>query len=252
MRSLAEAFQDASDLLALDPEELAKIILRVLPAAWDSGCPQTLYGFIDYQLSGQHKSFIGNHNPFEVRQAVVEGWMVLERAGLLVPASSGLNPGRLVLSRRAQQLKDDQDWGRFLLARALPSRLLHPSIRDEVWSMYLRGLYDAPVFQAFKEVEVAVRSACGWPADNDHLGVKLMRKAFAPGKGPLSDDTAEAGEQQGVCDLFAGAIGSYKNPQSHRRVEVASPEEAAELLMLASQLLRIIDARVAARGAPAS
>ena len=97
------------------------------------------------------------------------------------------------------------------------------------------------VFAAFKTVEVAVRQAGNYP--ENELGVKLMRKAFEVGKGPLADTTLEAGEQQAQSDLFAGAIGSAKNPASHRDVEMTKTE-AARLLLLASYLLSIVDSRI--------
>ena len=43
-----------------------------------------------------------------------------------------------------------------------------------------------------------------------------------------------------MANLFAGAIGLYKNPQSHRHVPT-HPENAAEVIVFASHLLRLID-----------
>jgi len=38
-------------------------------------------------------------------------------------------------------------------------------------------------------------------------------------------------------------MGSYKNPQSHRKVDLDSSDEAAEIIMLACHLLRIVTDR---------
>ena len=95
-----------------------------------------------------------------------------------------------------------------------------------------------------KAVEVYVRDAAG--AGNEQIGVRLMRDGFKPEGGVLTDQTAEAGERTARTELFAGAIGSYKNPNSHRDVNMEDPAEAVEIIMMANHLMKIVDARLVA------
>jgi uncharacterized protein (TIGR02391 family) len=125
-------------------------------------------------------------------------------------------------------------------AAILPVSLVHPEILEKSHAAFMRGDHDIAVFSAFKAVEVAVRKAGGY--EEGELGIKLMRKAFEPMKGPLTDKTLENGEQQAQSDLFAGAIGAAKNPASHRDVEM-SKIEAARLIIFASQLISIVEGR---------
>lgn len=50
--------------------------------------------------------------------------------------------------------------------------------------------------------------------------------------GPLADMSAEAGERVGRMELFSGTIGCYKNPHSHRDVDLNDPAEAIEIILL--------------------
>jgi hypothetical protein len=76
-----------------------------------------------------------------------------------------------------------------------------------------------------------------------------MRQAFGSSKtpGPLADMSQVAGEQEAVSHLFAGAIGLFKNPGSHRDVNIDDPLEAAELVLLADRLIRIAERHAGVR-----
>jgi uncharacterized protein (TIGR02391 family) len=72
------------------------------------------------------------------------------------------------------------------------------------------------------------------------IGVALMNQAFGP-RGPLTDATAQKGEQEGTRALFAGAYAVFRNPAGHREVNYDDIGEAAEAVQTASMLMRILD-----------
>ena len=94
---------------------------------------------------------------------------------------------------------------------------------------------------AFRAVEIAVRDAGGFNATD--IGTQLMRKAFDRSSGALTDFSQPEAERDALAHLFTGAIGSYKNPHSHRTVSISDIGEAQEMVVLASHLLRIVESR---------
>lgn len=169
--------------------------------------------------------------------ALAEAWSWLESRWLVAtdpgqPASDARIITRA--GRRALQhgsLKEIQAAERIALD-------LHPRLEGKIRPIFLLGDYETAAFKAMKEVEVRVRELAKLPAGL--IGVKLMREAFKDG-GPLADPGHEPGEKQARADLFAGAIGSFKNPISHRTVAYSDPTEASEVVLLADLLMRILD-----------
>lgn len=235
--TLIDLIPEVDQILAMAPQELARVLLKLCP---DQGI------FIKSSIGCPAQAFIHAVNWYplqrqaDVDTAIAEAWAWME-VNLLVLSAPPPNTSHSMLSRKGRLLKaEPAQFESFRLAAAFPKELLYPLIREKVWLRLSQGDLDEAVFTSFKEVEIAVRNASGLP-DTD-VGVDLMRKAFKPQGGPLTDASQHPGEQEALSALFAGSIGSYKNPHSHRRVMIDF-DEAREMVVLASHLLRIVDSR---------
>ena len=129
---------------------------------------------------------------------------------------------------------------------------LHPRIAGKVRSQFLLGDPETAVLVAMKAVEIRVRELGGFP--DSLIGVRLMQEAFkaenreaARPAGPLANSELDGGEQFGWMQLFCGAIAMFKNPSSHRQVDYDDPTVAAEVILLADLLLRLLDDIAASR-----
>jgi hypothetical protein len=213
MRELTQLVPDWNVLVKLEPEELAGKLLFVLRK----------HRAIDgkYHLGNLMREFwlptAPHHHPYDssndhglIDLAIAEAWAYLEAQGLLIPSPEDGEHGWRVLSRRARRFESESEFARYSVARLLPKEVLHSSIAEKVWMAFMRGEFEIAAFQAMRAVEVAVRGAAGY--GNEKFGVPMMRDAFSPGKGPLADVGADAGEQVARMEIFAGAIGISSRP----------------------------------------
>jgi uncharacterized protein (TIGR02391 family) len=179
-------------------------------------------------------------------QAVSETFDWLVGVGLLAFDYTQSSWGEwFVITDLGREVASRADGAAYFNAQQLLGVRLHDSIDGRVRRQFLLGETEAAVMIAMKEVEIRMRDAGDLPAEL--VGIKLATAAFKPGEGPLHDPDAEGGEQEAAMSLFRGAMGIFRNPVAHRRVDYDDPVEAVEVILFADLLLRMIDRAAAAR-----
>ena len=250
MPSLFSIFPDADKLLALRPEEVAPILLQLaLPQIQSAGfVPDAVTQVTGVDASeGRDYPF---HKKAQVDTLINRSWVLAERVGLIEPAP-GINGrnGWQVFTESGEAVARGQDLARLLVAADFPKELLHPAIREKSWRAIVNSsnagaedeLTDA-VRSAFAVLEEAVRTAGGFTRSDS--GAPLMRDAFNADRGPLRDrDSARPlPEREALGHLFAGAYARFRHTVAHGTPQIGLTN-AQDQLLLASHLLRIVDAQ---------
>jgi uncharacterized protein (TIGR02391 family) len=241
LRELLIKLPTPDSLLSCTPSQLDGILLaaigdRVKRSESDPIAPRNIsLG----ELQGIYPA--GDRVTFAQRQAadaaLTESWRRILNDGFLMEAV-GQAAGVMTLTMKGRQAADATCFEEIKVRQMLRREMLHPDLQGSVYDAFAAGHYDTAVLEAFKLVEDAVRNASGLGANL--VGVRLMRDAFNSQNGPLRDPTLPQGEQDRMPDLFAGAIGVFKNPLSHRKVGNADPAPVSEELMFASRLMRLV------------
>lgn len=212
------------EVLALPVDELALEILRDIAAnrEWNSG---------NWMVQAQH-----GYSKVAI-DALNEAWQWLHSSGLVAESLDKNNSLHAIIVTRSGHRAASAGLAEAKAAQRL-SVDLHPALETRIRRQYLMGEFELSAFAAMKAVEVRVRQMAG--VAESLIGIKLMRHSFGDG-GRLRDLSLDPGEQVARMELFAGAIGVFKNPTSHRDVQYDNPTEAAEVILLADLLMRMLD-----------
>ena len=234
------------EIATLMPEELAPLILSDLAEIPSNSMNRSRLSIGSYCNSFDadiHGPMRSNQARIQTRESLSEAWSLLINLGFLAPDTGQNGYGWFFVTRRGREAAQSREaFERGRKAAQFPPTMLHEELRGAAYDALVRGNFQQAVAEAFRVIEVKVRSASGLQG----VGATLMRLAFNEDSGPLRSDAQDKGERQALPNLFAGAFGWLRNPASHRDVQLDDVTHALEQLMLASLLLRIADERIAA------
>jgi uncharacterized protein (TIGR02391 family) len=214
-----------AEICDLSLEDLAMVVLSHLSATNE-------WNFDNFRVSESVRS-----RSADAQSCIYEAMNWLVGNGIVAMGRPGQSHSQSIIITRLGRRAIAEGLNRIKAGTRL-SVDLHPLV-VATRSQFVGGDFEAAVFGAMRSVEIRVRDLAG--ADASLVGVPLMREAFQPDRGPLANPKLDPGERHGVMDLFAGAMGMFKNPSSHRQVDYANPAEASEVVLLADLLHRHLD-----------
>jgi uncharacterized protein (TIGR02391 family) len=238
LNELVAQYPNPLDLLSLTPQQIDAILLSCV-ARRANDLDITANKFV-YEGEIGNLYPIGVHATFQqhtaIDAALMESWQRLQSAGLIMQAP-GQATGNMTVTTRGREVTTTTNVSEIMARQTLRRETLHPLLRTSVYDNFAGGHYDTAVRDAFVLVEDTVKTESRIASQ---IGVSLMRAAFNPNTGPLTKMGLPIAERERMADLFAGAIGTFKNPHSHRVVGNDDPTPVMEELMLASRLLRFL------------
>lgn len=134
MTALWELVPDPEVLLALEPEEVAGVVLEFLNAQPPDTSTLNRNNFtLVHTVKGHPEPYHG-----ALLKALMEGWTWLERENLIAPQPGGGGGHWFLITRRGLRMRSRTDLDAYRKANLLPRHLLHPAIATRVVAEFIR------------------------------------------------------------------------------------------------------------------
>lgn len=184
-------------------------------------------------------TLVGVDQPLNVRDLLNK----MRGRGILIPTGSGFSFHRDTISQL------DEEFNFLLVEKKGAQRVselrlwkMYPEVINVSEKLFINGHYVEAIFNAFKKVEILVKNKSGI---KNLTGHPLMQKVFSV-KTPILKfndliSQTDRGEQQGMMELFAGAMLGIRNPKAHDEAIQKDPVKTLEYLAFASLLCRRLD-----------
>ena len=176
-------YPSAEQLLAAPGPEVERVLLRHIveyclagmhPMVTRDGISNGLFDTNGYTDSAQVRT--------DVQRIVGRAWKALDDAGFIEePDPDNGKNGFRVPSAKGKSAHAATDYLGVRMRSKFTRDMFHPSLPDAAWNAFSVGDYDTAVFEAFKSLEVAVRTKGGFASTD--FGADLMKKAFDPDTG---------------------------------------------------------------------
>jgi hypothetical protein len=244
-KAIVDVFPTADRLLeGLDIEVQRALLRHVVETCADPMRRMTTCGSVVVTLF-EHDGYeydVAKRSAME--RAIFRAWKELEDDGLIeAPDIDNGKNGYRIPSDKGRTVDKQIDFAAAKIRSRFTREMFHPALPNASWNAFRSGDYDTAVFEAFKAIEVAVRNkglGTNGIIQGDN-GVELMRKAFHPTAGPLTDMNASPARRERRRELFTGGFGELRNPKAHNDPQITDPLMAVEEMMTAGALQRIVD-----------
>src|SRR5580658_1223882 len=137
MPTIHQMIPNAEDLLALDPEELAPVLLQYIRSDVETTWKRSFKRGNVFRNDASPGKDYGPTFQASVDEALMAAWMWLEREGLLLPEPGSQDRDWVIVSPRGRALLSKEDFDAYRLGLSFPRKTLHPAIASNTFALFL-------------------------------------------------------------------------------------------------------------------